>query len=286
MAAKPKHGKCSVGPSQAEIRSDIYQQLSQVFQAKRTVIDEIVRYAVLNESTSCSRSILLVRASQCFGVPYYKTIHLGAAIEALQSATLVIDDRHDRTIHRRGRRAVHERYSNIAEFVELAVHDIINSAEDSVRSYPAYSSDQVRSILHQFARTKGRLIRGQIADYIPKQKDRVSLDKLLKINVEKTASFFECCAVSGGILGNATEAEIKLLERFGRAYGARYQLEDDLGDIEEDRREGKATPVTFFGPIAAREHIRQYTTELENVCKALRRTRNSKPLEHYMTEIK
>jgi octaprenyl-diphosphate synthase len=84
----------------------------------------------------------------------------------------------------------------------------------------------------------------------------------------KTARIFEVAARAGGWLGGADDAQTKLLERYGRAFGLAFQIHDDILDLTastevlgkpagSDVRAGKKTLVALLAHERADEAQRK-----------------------------
>jgi geranylgeranyl pyrophosphate synthase len=66
-----------------------------------------------------------------------------------------------------------------------------------------------------------------------------------KTNLLKTGALFECACVLGGLSVNAQPSDLKALSTFGLAFGAAFQIKDDLEDGHAQNNE------LLFAPIAA-----------------------------------
>jgi farnesyl diphosphate synthase len=88
----------------------------------------------------------------------------------------------------------------------------------------------------------------------------------------KTGALIRFGAVAGAILGQADEAQLKALDRYGAAVGQAFQIADDLLDIEgdaatvgkqtgKDAAAGKATIVGVLGIAKSKERLRALVEE-------------------------
>jgi farnesyl diphosphate synthase len=88
----------------------------------------------------------------------------------------------------------------------------------------------------------------------------------------KTGALITYGCVAGGILGEASKAELAALKTYGDALGAAFQLADDLLDAEgdaaivgkatgKDQEAGKGTLVSLLGLEAAHAKLQNLKAE-------------------------
>jgi farnesyl diphosphate synthase len=98
--------------------------------------------------------------------------------------------------------------------------------------------------------------------------------EILRLQAMKTGALLKFACKAGGILGKATAAQHKALERYGAAVGQAFQIADDLLDVEgdaarvgkqtgKDAAAGKATMVGILGIDGAKERLRVIVGEAE-----------------------
>ena len=96
--------------------------------------------------------------------------------------------------------------------------------------------------------------------------DRGPVD-VARVQQMKTGALLRFGCIAGAILGQASEAEYKALDDFGRALGEAFQIADDLLDVESDAATlgkptgadaelGKTTFVTQLGIEGAKQRVR------------------------------
>ena len=74
------------------------------------------------------------------------------------------------------------------------------------------------------------MIGGQVVDIINEGK-KISEEELRYMHMKKTGALIKVSIVAGAILGNASEEEIELLEKFGENLGLAFQIKDDILDV-------------------------------------------------------
>ena len=85
----------------------------------------------------------------------------------------------------------------------------------------------------------------------------------------KTGALLRFASIAGGILAQADVKQRDALSRYGEAFGAAFQIADDLLDVEgdaatlgkavgKDAASGKATLVGLLGTDGARARLSQY----------------------------
>jgi geranylgeranyl pyrophosphate synthase len=75
------------------------------------------------------------------------------------------------------------------------------------------------------------MIGGQVADLVAEGR-QVTREDVVYIHVRKTAALFRACARAGGILADASPAQLQALSRYGEELGLAFQIKDDLLDLE------------------------------------------------------
>jgi len=161
-------------------------------------------------------------------------IDAAVAIEALHNFTLVHDDIMDRAPSRRGRATVHNKWDdNTAilvgdELVALAYRSILKA-----------KTPRLREILRVFTECLLEVCEGQGYDKEFEGRSNVSLREYLRMIEKKTGRMLSDAAVIGGLLGGATERELRALKNYGEHLGRAFQIRDDLLDVTGGRSFGK-----------------------------------------------
>ncbi len=211
-----------------------------------------------------------------------------AAMEMIHTYSLVHDDlpAMDNDEYRRGRKTTHVVYG--AGMATLAGDGLLNLAFETAirgavkgRELPAYDGetpDRYMAALSVLSRKAGiyGMVGGQCADIVsensPYESDDYARDVLSYIDENKTGALIESSLMIGAILGGASEADVKKLERAGSNVGVAFQIQDDILDIEgneeqlgkpvgSDIRNGKSTYVSLYGMDEAKRKVKELSDE-------------------------
>jgi geranylgeranyl diphosphate synthase type II len=152
-----------------------------------------------------------------------------AAVEILHNFTLVHDDIMDNASARRGRPAVHKKYStNDALLVGDA---LVGAAYEALLETPGSARSKLAGVL-----TQGLLdvCEGQALDLELEGRTDVSVKEYFRMIGKKTGSLIAAATELGGLAGGGTERQVAALRRFGLRLGRAFQVQDDLLDVVGD----------------------------------------------------
>lgn len=212
------------------------------------------------------RSLLLVRAGQAFGGEPERLCPVGAALELVHGASLVLDDLPcmDDADLRRGVPALHRRFSEataiLAAFGLLArAVAVFPGLLREAGVAPAYA----QMWTSRLATLVETMCQGQEQDLALAGRDATVADLEL-LHASKTGAFFAFAAELGAFAAGADPAALALVASFARNLGLAYQVLDDMGDAtaspawggkpaHQDQRHGRPTFVTVLGLEGARE---------------------------------
>ena len=248
------------------------------------IIHEAMRYAVLGGGKRI-RPILAIAAAEACGADVAPLLVPLCALELIHTYSLVHDDLPplDDDDLRRGRKTTHVVYG---EAMGILVGDALLTEAFAWLARPVAGVDPARQVraIAEVARAidSTGMIGGQVADLVAERSHERSGDQeaLLRelhfIHRNKTGKLFTATTVLGGLLGNASEAQLEALRRYADSLGLAFQIVDDLLDIEEssatlgktagkDIAQGKLTWPALLGVDAARAEIdRLLRDALEN----------------------
>ena len=213
------------------------------------------------------RPVVTLMAAQFYPVEMDKAHSLAGAIELLHTATLVHDDLIDNSLFRRGVPTLNASWSPAATILTgdylFARAAGLATETGSVRVVAAFS-DALMTI-----------VGGELQQLFNDGHGNVpSMEEYTQRIYAKTASLFATGTVCGGILSEASEAEVQALYDYGYHFGMAFQVMDDILDFrgDEDRigkpagndlRQGIATlPVIYYNEVTPNDPI---------VMKAVRR---------------
>ena len=166
------------------------------------------------------------------------------AIEMIHTYSLIHDDlpAMDNDALRRGKPTNHIIFGEAMAI--LAGDGLLNQAfeymlEDALK-YGGTHRVRAAYILSQASGIQG-MVAGQVLD-IESEDKAVSLETLDRIHLHKTGALIKAAVKMGGVLGKASEEEIKALEIYGAGIGKVFQIVDDvLDEVSTDEELGKPT---------------------------------------------
>src|SRR5438309_3868025 len=172
---------------------------------------------------------MLVLLAGYFGDPTDPRLVPGAvAIELTHLATLYHDDVIDEADFRRGRASANARWDNT---VAILTGDYLFARASEI------SSDLGTDVSRLLARTIATVCDGQIREVGRAGRvDQTERDYMETIR-RKTAALIATSCRLGGMLSDAPEEQVEVLEGFGEALGMGFQLSDDIMDVISTERE-------------------------------------------------
>jgi geranylgeranyl diphosphate synthase type II len=239
-----------------------------------SIIHQAMRYAVLGGGKRI-RPIIAIAAAEAVGANVTPLLVPLCALELIHTYSLVHDDLPalDNDDLRRGRKTTHVVYG---EAMGILVGDALLTEAFAWLAEPiggVEAARQVRAIAEVAkAIDSTGMIGGQVADIVAegshaKSEDREALLRELEfIHRNKTGKLFTASVLLGGLLGNASDAQLDALRRYADALGLAFQIDDDLLDIQEssatlgktagkDVAQGKLTWPALLGVDAARSEV-------------------------------
>ena len=242
-------------------------------------IHEAMRYAVLGGGKRV-RPILAIAAAEACGADAAPLVGHFAALELIHTYSLVHDDLPalDNDDYRRGRKTTHVVFG---EAMAILTGDALLTEAFAWLARPLASVSAERQlralgVVAEAVDSRG-MIGGQVADL--ESSGRLDRALLEFIHKNKTGKLLTASVLLGGLLGNASEAQLQALEAYGTATGLAFQIVDDLLDIEatsealgktagKDVAQGKLTYPALLGVDAARaEAGRLLGVAIENADK-------------------
>lgn len=154
-------------------------------------------------------------------------IDFALALEMVHAYSLVHDDlpAMDDDDMRRGKPSLHIKFG---EDKAILVGDaLLNEAASIIFSLATSNSLYAKAGKYLFDHTgyKG-MIEGQVLDL--RRPETYGKDYLLNVYDKKTSDLFKAAIISGAIVSEASNEEIKTLENYAYKLGLAYQIQDDL----------------------------------------------------------
>ncbi len=190
------------------------------------------------------RPMMTLAAARLCGYdgPYH--IHLAATVEFIHTATLLHDDVVDESDKRRGRATANLLWDNSSS---ILVGDYLFS-----RSFQLMVETGNLRVLDILANASATIAEGEVLQLTVAQNIATTEEIYFKVIKGKTAALFAAATQVGGVIANASEADIQALHDYGDALGISFQIVDDLLDysgvtkslgknVGDDFRERKLT---------------------------------------------
>ena len=235
-----------------------------------SLLHQAMRYSVLAGGKRL-RPFLVIESCRVVGGDEEKALPAACAVEVLHTYTLVHDDlpSMDNDDFRRGKPTCHKVFGEgMAVLCGDALQTLAFEWLATKLPEKGVPSDVALKCVAVLAHTSGSkwLVGGQALDITEQAKgysDR-SPEKVLLIHERKTSALMRACCVIGGLIGNATEAQIEALSDYGYWLGLAFQITDDIldeiGDPEKlgksvgkDKQQKKLTYPMVFGIERSRE---------------------------------
>ncbi|MGA2989400.1 MAG: polyprenyl synthetase family protein [Candidatus Korobacteraceae bacterium] len=189
------------------------------------------------------RPALLLMAAKLMNYRGSGAVRLGTVVEIIHTATLVHDDIIDDARTRRGRPSANTQWGN-AKCVLAGDWLYMQAFKIAVQERNFRVLDLLILLTQQ-------MVEGELLQ-MEKLGRPITMDEHLDLIFRKTACLFSTCTELGGVLGGASETQLRALRTYGRNVGMAFQIVDDVLDltaseevlgkpVASDLREGKAT---------------------------------------------
>ncbi len=205
------------------------------------------------------RSKIIFDIGKMFEVQNKKLIFLAASVESIHAYSLIHDDLPcmDDDKLRRGKPSTHIKFGESTAI--LAGNSLLTTAFEILSDKKFNVDDNTKSKLINFlSRCSGQtgIAGGQYLD-LSYEKKKVSLKKILNMELKKTGKLFEFCCVAPLII-KKNNKNINSFSNLGKDIGLLFQIVDDLIDFKgntklvgkktkKDNKKGKATIISLLG---------------------------------------
>jgi heptaprenyl diphosphate synthase component 2 len=168
------------------------------------------------------RTALTLLSGKLMHYRFDKLLPLSLAFEMVHLATLVHDDIIDAAPTRRGISTVNAIYGDhvailLGDYLFARTAGLIAEVED-------FRIDRL------FAEMVANVCEGTILELLTARQLDLSVERYLQRISYKTACLMSACCKGGATVGQGTEAQITLMEEYGRNLGIAFQIVDDVLD--------------------------------------------------------
>ena len=210
-----------IGPGMAEV--DV--ALRAALRSEVALVRQVADYIIGGGGKRLRPALLLLTAGAC-GYRGPDQYTLAAVIEMIHTATLLHDDVVDESSQRRGRATANATFGNAAA---VLVGDFLYS-----RAFQLMVGVDRMQVLRIVADATNVIAEGEVMQLL--NTGNASLDEggYMTVIHRKTAKLFEAAARLGAVLGNADDARLAALARYGVHVGTAFQIMDDVLDYSGD----------------------------------------------------
>lgn len=198
---------------------------------KPGTIHRAMRYSLFAGGKRLRPILVLAAAEACGGRPD-RALPLACAVECIHTYSLIHDDLPcmDDDDMRRGMPTSHKVFGE--GMAVLAGDALLTQAFELTATFPGTRRYSPAAFVLDLARSSGSLglIAGQVADLEGEGK-KIDPAQLKFIHMNKTAALIACSIRLGAMSANATPAQLRSLDVFGRSLGLAFQIIDDILDI-------------------------------------------------------
>ncbi|MEX0282961.1 MAG: polyprenyl synthetase family protein [Arenibacterium sp.] len=172
------------------------------------------------------RPMLTLAAARLCGYQGGDHVKLAATVEFIHTATLLHDDVVDESEQRRGRPTANLLWDNQSS---VLVGDYLFA-----RSFLLMVETGSLDVLRILSNASATIAEGEVLQLTASRDLATDEAIYLQVVRGKTAALFSAATEVGGVISNASKAEVKALFDYGDALGVAFQIADDLLDYQGD----------------------------------------------------
>ncbi|MCP9762792.1 polyprenyl synthetase family protein [Lacihabitans soyangensis] len=175
------------------------------------------------------RPLLTLMSANLWLYNWQKVLKPAMAVEVFHNFTLMHDDIMDQAPLRRGQQTVHEKWNTNTAILSgdvmlVAAYELLGFAEDR----------HFKLVVKRFNKTAAEVCEGQQLDMVFATKADVKKEDYIEMIRLKTSVLLGFAMELGGILADADEDSVRLLNEIGVNLGLGFQLNDDILDVYAD----------------------------------------------------
>ncbi len=226
------------------------------------------------------RSKIIFDVGKIFNIKDKYLLILAASVEAIHAYSLIHDDLPcmDNDKLRRGKPAAHVKFGESTAI--LAGNSLLTIAFEILSDKNFKVDNKIKLKLINFlSKCSGQsgIAGGQYLD-LSYEKKKVSIQKILNMELKKTGKLFEFCCVAP-LLIKKNETNLIAFSKIGKNIGLLFQIIDDLIDFKgetkvagkktkKDIKKGKATIISLLGYDNAVKYANKLKLNIYNKLKS------------------
>lgn len=198
-------------------------------------LHEAIRWSVFAGGKRL-RPAILIAAGLTFGADRRGLIRTAAAIEMIHTYSLIHDDlpAMDDDDLRRGRAACHKQFGEATAILAGdALQTLAFKAIAGDETLSAETRVKLVTLLADAAGTPNGMVSGQQLDLDAEGKPLL-ITEIEMIHRLKTGSLISAAAISGAVIGGASDAELEAVREYAEKLGLLFQITDDLLDVTQE----------------------------------------------------
>ena len=225
------------------------------------------------------RSKIIFDVGKIFNIQIKDLLVLAASVESIHAYSLIHDDLPcmDDDKLRRGKLSTHMKFGESTAI--LAGNSLLTTAFEILSDKNFKADNKTKSqLINLLSRCSGQtgIAGGQYLD-LSYEKKKVSLQKILEMELKKTGKLFEfCCAAP--LLIKKNKKNLNSFSQIGKNIGLLFQIADDLIDFkgktkhagkktQKDIKKGKATIISLLGYENAVKYANKLKQNIYNKLK-------------------
>jgi len=201
-----------------------------------------MEYSLLAGGKRLRPALCLSCAVLC-GLTDDQVLPFAASIELIHTYSLIHDDlpAMDNDDLRRGKPTNHKVFDEATAI--LAGDALLTEAFVAMTKTPL-PAERVLAALGELARAAGAagMVGGQVLDMEYTGKATLDVQELADLHARKTGALLQAACVCGGLLAAASPDRLAALAAYGTAFGAAFQIVDDILDVTGTRAQLGKTP--------------------------------------------
>jgi geranylgeranyl diphosphate synthase type II len=178
------------------------------------------------------RPILCLSCAALCGLEESRALPFAASIELIHTYSLIHDDlpAMDNDDLRRGKPTNHKVFDEATAI--LAGDGLLTEAFVIMAATPL-PPERVLAALGELARAAGAagMVGGQMLDMEYTGSGKADIRELAAMHARKTGALIKASCLCGGLLAGAGPERVAALARYGAAFGAAFQIVDDILDV-------------------------------------------------------
>jgi geranylgeranyl pyrophosphate synthase len=228
-----------------------------------------IRWSLFGEGKRF-RPALVIAVGRVFGASDEKLLRTAAGVEMIHTYSLIHDDlpAMDDDDLRRGRATVHKKFD---EATAILAGDALQAMAFETIASDALLTEHLRlQLAAGLSVAAGQMVAGQQLDLEAEGK-LVDIGTIERIHRGKTGALIVYAIRAGGMIADAEERDLAVLDVFGAKLGLLFQITDDILDVTSTSEKlgktaGKdlSSKKATYPEVLGLERSRQFAKTIEN----------------------